>query len=111
MLIDLHLPLDEASAVLFLTPVLCSGLAGKPWLVWATAFCVCMLTIIGYTLSPGSIADVPHILANRAIAIFAIGSAAWYLIQRIARENELRLTFEREHFVGQVRQAMEMAKR
>ena len=88
--IDLQLPLGVAGGVPYVTVVLLGLWAEKRRILFALAVLASFLTILGYFLSPEAV-DIWIVLANRALALFAIWVTAFLGYQRKDWELEKAL--------------------
>jgi PAS domain S-box-containing protein len=87
--VDLSLPLGVAGGVPYVAVVLLAGWTRDPRYILTFAAVTSLLTTIGYVFSPeGGV--VWMVLANRALALFAIWTTAFLVAIRLKAENTIR---------------------
>lgn len=87
--LDLYLPLGVAGGVPYVAVVLAGWWSHRLWVIFLLALLSTFLTLVGYAFSPSG--GIPWVvLANRALAIFAIWITAVLLAWAKSAERKLR---------------------
>lgn len=94
LILDWQIPLGHAVGICYLVPLILAGRSSSPRIVRLVAAVSSVLIVLGYFLSPPSIAPIAMVLFNRAVEIAVIGTTMKLLTGSRQEGQRLRATFE-----------------